>query len=749
MRDKLWDPPAGSWKFQHSLPCLLALLLSLLLGMAVSPAHADNTEYLLEWSAERLFAPEEDIWEHERDDARQIFGNLDTVIGTGYREADDARAVDPPTSSVTVGGQTYYVIPSSIDSYQGQDRFGSSPQRCVVDSRGRWVTDRETIFRVLFSEDARPYLENMDRSELAGRVSTAADQLETMISSHRAAAAMDIVKQGLETYLATHIGGSVSLADLGPGFVEALEGVICRAEMARFRRELQELAGDLRSADPSSMSHEDISSLYMRIRDFRARVPALAEFGRQSFPGGFDTAWYERCFGGILQAFGGAALNSAISGLSSASVTHSRRLNSAIRGLASAYSSTSDERALAGMLVDVLDSTSDVYRYYSNAQDPMLDMPVNTVRLSAETGYISQQVGRADPAPVDRDVLQGADPDGGSLLLRLLGPGAGSAVAVGRRLSDSGQGLHLLLGPAAGTGRILEQLGISTEPNPRDPDVPVLEVEVSGRMDRSRFPEKAVSYVYALNQDQVPVGFRSTEITVEESADGGSWQEADFDFRAMGQASLPVNVSIVMDYSGSMSGANAIAPMESAVVQFIELMESSDMVEVIKFASFVHRVCPLTDDHSRAVAAVRAPSEGLGGGTMLWDAVVEACGTPSIFAVVALTDGNDGSDHNTVSDAVRAANSADLTVFTIGLGDNIDAGELGRVASSTGGTYYHSPSSAELRDIYTNIGGVFDNTYLIEWEPDPGIVASGGRARIRLSFEGTRSRVEDTVVFQY
>ncbi|MFO7821534.1 MAG: hypothetical protein R6V56_05715, partial [Lentisphaeria bacterium] len=127
--------------------------------------------------------------------------------------------------------------------------------------------------------------------ELAGRVSTAADQLGTMISSHRAAAAMDIVKQGLETYLATHVGGSVSLGDLGPGFVEALEGVICRAEMARFRDELRGLAGDLRSADPSSMSHEEISSLYMRIRDFRARVPALAEFGRQSFPGvtGTDT----------------------------------------------------------------------------------------------------------------------------------------------------------------------------------------------------------------------------------------------------------------------------------------------------------------------------------------------------------------------------------------------------------------------------------------------------------------------------
>jgi len=167
------------------------------------------------------------------------------------------------------------------------------------------------------------------------------------------------------------------------------------------------------------------------------------------------------------------------------------------------------------------------------------------------------------------------------------------------------------------------------------------------------------------------------------------------------QTKKPVDVTVVMDISGSMAG-DKIAAARTSVGQFISLLDDNDRLAVNVFNNTITPLTPLTTlgpkraDVSRHVSALVE-----GGGTSLYDAVSQAYddmtanGDPKhIRALVVMTDGQD-TDSNSSLDDLKAKISATseeggnaIKIFTIAFGSDADQNVLTTIATAAGGQEY-------------------------------------------------------------
>lgn len=153
---------------------------------------------------------------------------------------------------------------------------------------------------------------------------------------------------------------------------------------------------------------------------------------------------------------------------------------------------------------------------------------------------------------------------------------------------------------------------------------------------------------------------------------------------SLGTAGAGVDVMLAIDVSNSMAGQPLRTAFASAE-RFLDQVPSWVNVGVVNFA--------------RASTLVAAPGDeslslsqphGTVGGTALYDAVVTAAGAFDGDAqrnVIVLTDGRNTTGTADEEAAIEAAEAADATLFTIGLGDATDTTTLRTLAEATGGTY--------------------------------------------------------------
>jgi len=84
--------------------------------------------------------------------------------------------------------------------------------------------------------------------------------------------------------------------------------------------------------------------------------------------------------------------------------------------------------------------------------------------------------------------------------------------------------------------------------------------------------------------------------------------------------------------------------------------------------------------------------------------------------VVALTDGNDDDGRVLLAETIARATDANVPIFTIGLGSDVDEGGLEPLAEQSGGAYYFSPSADDLEALYQEIGSNLRNEYALVYE---------------------------------
>ena len=164
--------------------------------------------------------------------------------------------------------------------------------------------------------------------------------------------------------------------------------------------------------------------------------------------------------------------------------------------------------------------------------------------------------------------------------------------------------------------------------------------------------------------------------------------------------------------------------MEEAVADFVDQLSADDEAEILKFGSEVEVVQGFTSDKTLLKNAISNPVD-LGPGTSLYRGVSQAVDDTALRlkprkAVIVITDGEnlDITSTITLSDVINNANDNNIPIFTVGLG-NINEVVLEQMADDTGGQYYSSPASDNLRNIYNQMADVlFENQYILEYISD-------------------------------
>ena len=116
-------------------------------------------------------------------------------------------------------------------------------------------------------------------------------------------------------------------------------------------------------------------------------------------------------------------------------------------------------------------------------------------------------------------------------------------------------------------------------------------------------------------------------------------------------------------------------------------------------------------------------------GTALYDSLVFSFytfnGLKGRRALLLLSDGKDEGSRFTWEESLEFARRAGVTVYAIGLGDDVEKKKLSRLAEETGGRAFFPKDAGELTGIYSTIEEELRSQYLIAYQSatarkDPG-----------------------------
>ncbi|MEO6967023.1 MAG: VWA domain-containing protein [Rhodanobacteraceae bacterium] len=192
---------------------------------------------------------------------------------------------------------------------------------------------------------------------------------------------------------------------------------------------------------------------------------------------------------------------------------------------------------------------------------------------------------------------------------------------------------------------------------------------------------------------------------------------------------------LAVDCSGSMAIEDM--PMGSDIVSRFAAVKAiagdfiaqrkGDEVGLVLFGSNAYLLTPLTFDVATVAKQLDGAAIGLAGReTAIGDAIVLATRHLSKLparsrVLVLLTDGVNTAGNVAPLDAAKLAAAAGVRIYTIGIGssggetlsvfglrlpapdENLDTDTLGKIASETGGKFFHAGDADQLADAYRSI----------------------------------------------
>jgi uncharacterized protein YegL len=175
------------------------------------------------------------------------------------------------------------------------------------------------------------------------------------------------------------------------------------------------------------------------------------------------------------------------------------------------------------------------------------------------------------------------------------------------------------------------------------------------------------------------------------------------------------DIALVIDTSSSMTGQK-LEDAKTAAITFVRLMDLAverDQVAVVRFDTNATVVSELGNDLAVVERAIR--SLGTHQGTHidlgLHEAFSELKNPRAIPGntpvIVLLTDGIHTGTPGTELVAARNVRNAGMSLYTIGLGEDVDQPTLVAMAGG-GGRYYFSPDSSHLKRIYADVAHDID-----------------------------------------
>jgi Ca-activated chloride channel homolog len=186
-----------------------------------------------------------------------------------------------------------------------------------------------------------------------------------------------------------------------------------------------------------------------------------------------------------------------------------------------------------------------------------------------------------------------------------------------------------------------------------------------------------------------------------------------FDLISASAARSPVNVAIVLDKSGSMSG-DKIEKAKEAAITAIGRLNSNDIVSVVTYDSTVTVVIPATkvSDKNSIIRKIQAIQPG--GSTALFGGVSKGAQEVRKFIdmervnrIILLSDGlaNVGPSSPSEMGSLGASLAKEeISVTTIGVGLDYNEDLMTKLAYQSDGNHYFAKRAAEL-------AGIFDNEF--------------------------------------
>lgn len=194
----------------------------------------------------------------------------------------------------------------------------------------------------------------------------------------------------------------------------------------------------------------------------------------------------------------------------------------------------------------------------------------------------------------------------------------------------------------------------------------------------------------------------------------------------------PINLVLLLDTSGSMSGSG-IEAAKSAASNFIAGLGKDDRVAVVTFDNDTKTRIDFTTDHRAARDELELVDATRGAGTCLYDAAYQAVQMTATVpsgrrAVVLFTDGVDEKADggtcsiHTADDVIRLATESGTRtpLYTLGLGSKVDQKSLQRLAQDTGGRFFYSPNTNQLDTIFVRLSDTLRSQYAIKYQSTAG-----------------------------
>ncbi len=219
-------------------------------------------------------------------------------------------------------------------------------------------------------------------------------------------------------------------------------------------------------------------------------------------------------------------------------------------------------------------------------------------------------------------------------------------------------------------------------------------------------------YTSVLDRQKRPVeGLEQKSFSVTED---GTKQEIS---RFERVTNLPIHAAVALDISASMD--KSLDKARQAALEFFQrTIRPKDRAAVVTFNDHPNLTVKFTND-------VPTLAGGLAGlkaerGTALYDSIIFTLyyftGIKGQRALLLLSDGKDEGSRFTFDDALDYARRAGVTIYAIGLGEDVDKRKLSRLSEETGGRAFFLKNVDELAGIYAGVEQELRSQYLIAYQ---------------------------------
>lgn len=182
-----------------------------------------------------------------------------------------------------------------------------------------------------------------------------------------------------------------------------------------------------------------------------------------------------------------------------------------------------------------------------------------------------------------------------------------------------------------------------------------------------------------------------------------------------------IDIVFVVDESNSMENMKSGSSNDperirvKAIKKFIDQLSSNDRAAIIGFSSSSRTLIELTNDHEAVITQADMISGSIGG-TQIYKGINEGINelrtngrTDADKIMIVLTDGEDNplAPTGAYEEAIASAGS-DITIYTVGLGNDVGKVLLTYIAESTGGRFFQANTAD---DVYLGYQNIQDDTF--------------------------------------